>query len=175
MTAIPVDECKLCELVDGRLETSRVYEDDQAVAFMDYQPVTPGHLLVGAATARCATGEWTRSSVSPSTASATVSATHVREGLVALTKAQANAPSPQWPASSAHRQEQTLRRAGPHSLGHACSCRASVGQGSSPSAGLARHPRHGVSPGSQSLVDPGPVYGPGLQSTAWLHRSISGN
>jgi len=46
MTTMPVDECKLCELIDGRLETSRVYEDDQVVAFMDYQPVTPGHLLV---------------------------------------------------------------------------------------------------------------------------------
>ncbi|WP_432534475.1 HIT family protein [Kineococcus arenarius] len=40
------DDCTFCELIDGRLETSRVYEDEHVVAFMDYQPVIPGHVLV---------------------------------------------------------------------------------------------------------------------------------
>lgn len=42
----PANDCRLCQLIDGRLETSRVYEDEQVVAFMDYQPVTSGHVLV---------------------------------------------------------------------------------------------------------------------------------
>jgi diadenosine tetraphosphate (Ap4A) HIT family hydrolase len=40
------DDCLLCRLVDGRLETSRVFEDDDVVAFVDHQPVNPGHVLV---------------------------------------------------------------------------------------------------------------------------------
>jgi diadenosine tetraphosphate (Ap4A) HIT family hydrolase len=33
-------------VVDGTVESSRVYEDDEVLAFMDIQPVTDGHLLV---------------------------------------------------------------------------------------------------------------------------------
>jgi diadenosine tetraphosphate (Ap4A) HIT family hydrolase len=40
------DSCTLCQLVRGDLPTSRVYEDEHVVAFMDHQPVTPGHVLV---------------------------------------------------------------------------------------------------------------------------------
>ena len=40
------DDCTICRLVDGSLGSSRVYEDDQVVAFMDHQPVNPGHVLV---------------------------------------------------------------------------------------------------------------------------------
>lgn len=40
------DDCVICEIVAGRLESSRVYEDDRVLAFMDLHPVTPGHLLV---------------------------------------------------------------------------------------------------------------------------------
>jgi histidine triad (HIT) family protein len=46
MSAPADDACILCRLIDGRLETSRVYEDQDVVAFMDYQPVNPGHVLV---------------------------------------------------------------------------------------------------------------------------------
>ena len=38
--------CVFCAIVDGRAEASFVYEDDEIVAFMDINPVTPGHLLV---------------------------------------------------------------------------------------------------------------------------------
>lgn len=34
------------EIVDGRAPASKVYEDEDVVAFMDIRPMTPGHLLV---------------------------------------------------------------------------------------------------------------------------------
>ena len=46
MTATAQDDCLLCQLVAGQLETSLVYTDDLVVAFMDLQPVNPGHVLV---------------------------------------------------------------------------------------------------------------------------------
>ncbi|MUL41158.1 HIT family protein [Streptomonospora sp. PA3] len=39
-------ECVFCAIVRGEAEASGVYEDDAVTAFMDLQPVTPGHLLV---------------------------------------------------------------------------------------------------------------------------------
>lgn len=39
-------KCVFCEIVAGRLPSSRVYEDDRVLAFMDIQPVTAGHILV---------------------------------------------------------------------------------------------------------------------------------
>ena len=38
--------CIFCEILDGKSESSRVYEDDVCLAFMDIQPVNPGHVLV---------------------------------------------------------------------------------------------------------------------------------
>jgi histidine triad (HIT) family protein len=38
--------CTFCGIIAGRLESSRVYEDEHVVAFMDIMPVTRGHLLV---------------------------------------------------------------------------------------------------------------------------------
>jgi len=35
-----------CEIVAGRIPSSRVYEDDRVLVFMDIQPVTAGHVLV---------------------------------------------------------------------------------------------------------------------------------
>ena len=40
------EECVFCQVVDGTVESSRVYEDDEILAFMDIQPVTDGHLLI---------------------------------------------------------------------------------------------------------------------------------
>lgn len=40
------DDCVFCGVVAGTVESSRVYEDDAVLAFMDIQPVTNGHLLV---------------------------------------------------------------------------------------------------------------------------------
>ncbi|MGC4814392.1 HIT family protein [Micromonospora sp. DT228] len=39
-------DCIFCAIVRGEAEASIVYEDNYVVAFMDVQPVTPGHLLV---------------------------------------------------------------------------------------------------------------------------------
>jgi histidine triad (HIT) family protein len=39
-------ECILCAIVARKAEASVVYEDETVVAFMDLNPVTPGHLLV---------------------------------------------------------------------------------------------------------------------------------
>jgi histidine triad (HIT) family protein len=38
--------CIFCDLVQGSAEVSMCYEDDVALAFMDVQPVNPGHVLV---------------------------------------------------------------------------------------------------------------------------------
>ncbi|MFP3465554.1 HIT family protein [Leifsonia sp. SIMBA_070] len=38
--------CVFCTIAAGDVDASRVYEDEVVVAFMDTNPVTPGHLLV---------------------------------------------------------------------------------------------------------------------------------
>ena len=39
-------ECIFCAIAARQAEASVVYEDETVVAFMDLNPVTPGHLLV---------------------------------------------------------------------------------------------------------------------------------
>lgn len=39
-------DCVFCRLLSGELEVSLVHRDDLCAAFMDIQPVTPGHVLV---------------------------------------------------------------------------------------------------------------------------------
>ena len=46
MTEDTAQDCVFCDIAAGRGEASRVHEDDTVVAFMDLNPVTPGHLLV---------------------------------------------------------------------------------------------------------------------------------
>ncbi len=38
--------CIFCKIISGEAESSRVYEDDQILAFMDIQPVRKGQVLV---------------------------------------------------------------------------------------------------------------------------------
>lgn len=38
--------CVFCDIVRGKAPASVVHDDDQVMAFMDIQPVNPGHLLV---------------------------------------------------------------------------------------------------------------------------------
>ena len=38
--------CIFCEIVHGNSPSSKVFEDDICLAFMDIQPVNPGHVLV---------------------------------------------------------------------------------------------------------------------------------
>jgi histidine triad (HIT) family protein len=39
-------ECVFCAILAGRLPASRVYRDDLCTAFLDMQPINPGHTLV---------------------------------------------------------------------------------------------------------------------------------
>ena len=39
-------DCIFCQIIAGSAPASIVYRDDVCVAFMDIQPVNPGHLLV---------------------------------------------------------------------------------------------------------------------------------
>ncbi|MFC8826965.1 HIT family protein [Streptomyces sp. NPDC057137] len=43
---MPGDGCVFCAIARGREPASVVFEDEWVIAFMDLQPVTPGHLLV---------------------------------------------------------------------------------------------------------------------------------
>jgi histidine triad (HIT) family protein len=38
--------CIFCRIASGELPASVVYEDDYAMAFLDIQPINPGHVLV---------------------------------------------------------------------------------------------------------------------------------
>ncbi|MGZ4469169.1 MAG: HIT family protein [Nocardioidaceae bacterium] len=40
------DNCVFCGIVAGRIDASLVHEDERTLAFMDLNPITPGHLLV---------------------------------------------------------------------------------------------------------------------------------
>ncbi|MFQ5986778.1 MAG: HIT family protein [Thermoplasmata archaeon] len=40
------DDCVFCQIVQGNEKAARVYEDDTYMAFMDIQPINPGHILV---------------------------------------------------------------------------------------------------------------------------------
>ena len=39
-------ECIFCDIVGGNAPASIIYRDDLCTAFMDIQPVNPGHVLV---------------------------------------------------------------------------------------------------------------------------------
>ena len=38
--------CIFCDIVAGKLQADIIHQDDVCVAFMDIQPVNPGHMLV---------------------------------------------------------------------------------------------------------------------------------
>ena len=38
-------DCVFCKLISGELEVSVIHQDDLCLAFMDIQPVNPGHAL----------------------------------------------------------------------------------------------------------------------------------
>jgi histidine triad (HIT) family protein len=44
--SIPVGTCIFCEIIEGALPSSMVYRDGLCCAFMDIQPVNPGHTLL---------------------------------------------------------------------------------------------------------------------------------
>ena len=44
--AEPAPACVFCEILAGRLPASVVHQDDICTAFLDIQPVNPGHILI---------------------------------------------------------------------------------------------------------------------------------
>jgi histidine triad (HIT) family protein len=43
---VPSRSCVFCDIVEGRAPASLVHADDSVMAFMDIQPVNPGHMLI---------------------------------------------------------------------------------------------------------------------------------
>lgn len=41
-----VDDCIFCKIIAGDIPYSKVYEDEEVLAFLDISQVTPGHTLV---------------------------------------------------------------------------------------------------------------------------------
>jgi histidine triad (HIT) family protein len=41
-----MNPCIFCEILQGTAESSIIYRDNLVTAFMDYQPINPGHLLI---------------------------------------------------------------------------------------------------------------------------------
>ncbi|MFA5029236.1 MAG: HIT family protein [Patescibacteria group bacterium] len=41
-----MDDCLFCKIIRGEIPASKVYEDEEVVAFLDIFPVNPGHTLV---------------------------------------------------------------------------------------------------------------------------------
>lgn len=41
-----VNDCIFCKIADGRIPSTRVYEDDICVAFDDLSPQAPTHILI---------------------------------------------------------------------------------------------------------------------------------
>jgi histidine triad (HIT) family protein len=41
-----MNNCVFCDIVSGAAPSSMIYRDEHCTAFMDIQPVNPGHLLV---------------------------------------------------------------------------------------------------------------------------------
>jgi histidine triad (HIT) family protein len=41
-----MEDCLFCKIIKGEVPSSKVYEDENFIAFLDINPVTPGHTLV---------------------------------------------------------------------------------------------------------------------------------
>lgn len=39
-------DCIFCKIVAGEITSYKVYEDDKVIAFLDINPVKPGHILI---------------------------------------------------------------------------------------------------------------------------------
>ncbi len=57
--------CVFCEIVAGRIAAYRVYEDDDALAFLDHHPLLPGHVLVVPKTHYATLGDLPTAEVGP--------------------------------------------------------------------------------------------------------------
>ena len=39
-------DCIFCKIIEGEIPSYKVYEDDEVLAFLDINPINPGHTLV---------------------------------------------------------------------------------------------------------------------------------
>lgn len=71
--SLPIDEsCIFCKIVAGQLSCFRLFEDESTIAFMDINPVNPGHALA------VAKGHWPTIDVIPPEVLAAVARTAQR-------------------------------------------------------------------------------------------------
>ena len=40
------DKCIFCKIIDGKLPAHTIFENDHSIAFLDINPINPGHVLV---------------------------------------------------------------------------------------------------------------------------------
>ncbi len=41
-----MSECIFCKIINGEVQTPKIYEDDNIIAFLDIRPINEGHTLV---------------------------------------------------------------------------------------------------------------------------------
>jgi histidine triad (HIT) family protein len=41
-----MENCIFCKIISGEIPSTRIYEDDMVLAFLDINPINPGHTLV---------------------------------------------------------------------------------------------------------------------------------
>ncbi len=41
-----MNDCLFCKIIEGEVPSTKVYEDEKTLAFLDINPVNPGHTLV---------------------------------------------------------------------------------------------------------------------------------
>lgn len=41
-----MDDCIFCQIINGNIPSSKIYEDEQVLAFLDISQTTPGHSLL---------------------------------------------------------------------------------------------------------------------------------
>lgn len=41
-----MEDCVFCKIVDGKIPSAKVYEDDKVISFLDIMPANKGHCLV---------------------------------------------------------------------------------------------------------------------------------
>jgi histidine triad (HIT) family protein len=41
-----MEDCIFCKIIRGEIPSFKLYEDDQVLAFMDINPISPGHTLI---------------------------------------------------------------------------------------------------------------------------------
>ena len=41
-----MEKCIFCRIIAGEIPSTKIYEDDLVYAFLDINPINPGHVLV---------------------------------------------------------------------------------------------------------------------------------